>query len=66
MNKLFIMAALVIALVFAGCDKDGGDGGDTPSNTTKLKARNESSVALADVKQIISARSPLSARLFPA
>jgi fibronectin type 3 domain-containing protein len=60
MKKLFMMAALVMALIFAGCPTDAGDsvgngeningGGDTTSDTKKLKARNESSVTINGVK----------------
>jgi hypothetical protein len=60
MKKLFMMAALATALVFVGCETDDDDvlgngeningGGETASDTKKLKARNESSVTINGVK----------------
>jgi PBP1b-binding outer membrane lipoprotein LpoB len=50
MKKLFMMAAVVMALIFAGCDQpaDSSNGDNTPKLTLTIK--NQSSYPLPDVQ----------------
>jgi hypothetical protein len=50
MKRLFIMAALVMALIFAGCDQPASDDTGAGDNAPKLTIRNESSYDLANVR----------------